>query len=251
MQGRINSANSLGGKWAPAVNEPVILQFSHHPGAWERQLQRRYTNPLLRGTAVTLSQADVNAAQQQDETALEQFRLDFHALLQQAVALEANVDSEVILELKSNVDQLYDHCCTLAGDRTTEKGALNKLLAVLMKSVWNGAGNDVQARTELEQEETARRLHHELLEYPFIADMLQPESPLEADGLVSALLGEVDAVVQAVVPLFDEAQLFAMLDEGRQLLAGLAQTDGAWLDGERRMQLIEAALAQGEQPRLN
>ena len=55
-----------------------------------------------------------------------------------------------------------------ADDQTPNKEAIQKLVTVIMRAVWRGAGNDSLAQQELEQEEEARRTHYALLEYPRI-----------------------------------------------------------------------------------
>ena len=118
------------------------LQFSPAPGPRERQLRRKYQNPLFGPLGNHITQEDVNAARQEDQTALQEFLQDFQALIQEAVDLKPNTESEIILDLKERLDQCYTRCCAMPGKHEEIKVAINKLIQVIMQAVRQGAVND-------------------------------------------------------------------------------------------------------------
>ncbi len=199
------------------------LLFNKLPGYYESQIKRRYQNKLLK-TDKNITQDDVNAAHQQDLQEIEQFRNDFTELMNRAIELEEKSESDVILQLKEDIDKLYEHCCGLAGDTSAYKKGLKKLMKVVMQAVWQGAGNDPTAHEELTQEEVARAQHYELLDIPLIPHLLRPDSQIQPEELVGVILGEEVEHAQHILSLFDHEHLVDLQKQAETLLA---EHDGA------------------------
>ena len=195
----------------------MMLRFSAKPGFWERHIQRKVENPRLFSAAKVAQQADVEAAWQRDQQELARFQADFKQLLEDMVALQGAVDTDVILQLKERIDRLYIHS---KGDANlaSEAEALLKLHAVVMMAVMRASADDPLAREEIEQEQAAHAMHLRLLEYPLTAHLLRADSPIAGDELVPILLGESLATLRAVLGMFDPAQLVALCGDARSLL---------------------------------
>lgn len=190
------------------------LYFSVSPGCWERYLQRKYQNPALFPEDEPLSQQRINEAQRQDDSERIAFTQDFNELLAKVVNLKAQEDSEVILELKDRIDRLYEHCSGLGGDYMAEKAGLKKLNGLIMNAIRSTATLDEHAMAELEKESQARETHFHLLEYPLIAHLLRPDTPISKEEIVPTLLCEEEGALRAAMSIFDE--------EHRQLLRDMA-----------------------------
>lgn len=210
------------------------LVFQPRPGRHERQLKRRYRNPLF-GERQTLSLDELKVARVEDQNELEVYIKDLKALFDDAAKMEAHVESDVVLSLKERCDKLFEQGNGLGVDLDKELDALQRLTQVIMKVVWQGAGNDAQARSELEQEEQARVEHYRLLAFPLIADLLSPESVIKEEDLLPVLLSEDEQEVREALRLFDPAQRQALLDQAQSLLAGLEQDAAAY---EERLALF-------------
>lgn len=191
------------------------------PGRRERHLLRRRDNPLFPPDRRLVTGAHLAAARAADVAEEAAFREDFAALLSQASTLSGQVDSAVVLELKERADRLYEQCRGLGGDHQAEEQGLNRLLAVLMRAVRAGAGDDPQALDELAQEEVAREYHQRLLCEPLIADLLHPDSPVHEDELVATLLSASPGAWAAALEVFPPEQVRAILERASHLLAGL------------------------------
>lgn len=214
------------------MSDNEVHFFHPRPGPRERHLKRRYRNPLFGDDAV-VTQDEVIAARRADREDMDQFVKDVKVLFDQAAHLPPNVESDVILGLKSRCDQLFEHSCRFGVDLGKEQQALKRLTEVIMKAVWQGAGNDTQARGELEQEEVARAEHYRLLEHKLIVDLLSPESPIQEDHLVATLLSESEEAVERALQLFEPAHRAAMLSQAGELLDQLDRNGvetGRWRD---------------------
>lgn len=205
-------------------------QFSPRPGAHERQLVRCADNPLFPAKRRQVIQIEVTQAQRRDAEEASAFQTDFHTLLQRAIELDPQADSDVILALKEDLDHAYERCCGLGGDRREVKAALRKLLEPVMQAVRRGAANDPAALANLREEELARAAHFQLLELPFIADILRPDSPIGPDELIPSLLSESTESVAAALELFDTDHLIVLCRDARALLESLPQSglESAW-----------------------
>lgn len=192
------------------------LYFSAHPGCWERYLQRKYSNPALFPDREPLTQQAINEAQRKDEAERLTFTQDFNQLLEQVVHLKPKEDSEIILELKDRIDRLYETCSGLGGDYMAEKAGLKKLNGLIMNAIRSTATLDAVALTELEKETLARESHFQLLEYPLIAHLLRPDTPITKEEIVPTLLCEEESALRAAMSIFDQ--------EHRTLLSEMALT---------------------------
>jgi hypothetical protein len=196
-------------------------QFSLYPGAQERQLIRCADNPLFPPQRRHVIQVEVNDAQRRDANEAVAFQSTFRALVQRAIELSPQEDSEVILKLKEDLDRAYEQSCGLPGDSSDIKAALKKLLDIVMRAVWSGAADDPAAQANLREEEEARAIHFQMLEEVLVADMIRPDSPIGPDELAATLLSESESAVAAATDLFDDNQLASICRSGGELLQSL------------------------------
>jgi len=209
-----------------------ILEPSENPGSYERHLNRKCNNPIFAENQTEINQETMLEAQQKDHDILLIFNTEFQAALDQTVNLKANVESDELLKLKENLDKLYEKASTVADDQSDNKEALTKLVAVIMASIRNGAGTDVQAHQELDQEDAARDAHYNMLETHLVADLLDPDSAIHKDELVPTLLSAEKDQLAPVIHLFDEGQLNIIVRDGEALINTL---------GRQKVDIREAA----------
>lgn len=187
-------------------------------GMYERHLQGKDGNPLFNVPVIEYSAETLLQARQRDSEEFHDFHKEMQSVIQQAIELDANVESEVVLELRGKLDQLYARCSSFGTSCNEHKQNIRKLIDLVMKAVWQAAGNDPQARTELEQEEMARQQHFRLLEYPLVADLLRPDTPIESNELIPTLLCAENDELEAVMWMFDSGQLQQICNETESLL---------------------------------
>lgn len=197
----------------------MSLIFSSHPGARERHLQRQYKNPLFSSEQREFDEQRLSGARFMDEKEQEEFFQIFHQLLEDVAQLKPNEGSEVMLDLKSRLDQCYEQCSGLGGEHENEKQAIIKLVAVIMNAVWKGAEGDAEAEINLKEEELARNTHYQLLKYPLVADLLRAKSPIAPDQLIPTLLSESQQAVNAALSLFDQEQIASLHQQAKELLS--------------------------------
>lgn len=190
------------------------MQFIEFPGAHERQLQRKYNHAALfslNDNAITTDA--IMIARQQDSDEVEQFMNSFRQVVEKAVSLKPNEQSDVILKLKEELDQHYEQCCSLQGDMTKIKQALKTLLAAIMSAVRSGAGNDITAQTKLDEEDKARAEHYRLQEIPFLADLMRNEPSIPASELGLTLLTEPMNILTEALDLFTAQQIATLITD--------------------------------------
>ncbi len=191
---------------------------SENPGAHERHLIRRHENVLFGERASEVSSDSLQQNQKIDHDILQQFMLEFREVVSKAVALKPNEDSEIILAVKDQLDKLYASSVSIADDQTRVQESIKKLVAVVMQSVRKGASQDPQALQELAQEDAAREANYAFLESKLVADILDPESPIENDDLLPTLLCAEKDDLALATQLFDLEQISFLLEQGKQLL---------------------------------
>jgi len=206
------------------------IPFSELPGRHERHYRRRLDNPLFARPA-TLGEEELLEAQRLDHEELLAFISELRQVVQRAVELKPNEESEVILKLKEDLERLYETSAGLADDQEGNQQAIRQLLAVIMRSITANAAGDALAEQELDMEAQARSLHFDLLRTPLVADLLHPQSLIGADQLAATLLSEPAEAVQAALQLFDPAQREQLAVEAQALLQEVdpqRQNTAAW-----------------------
>ena len=203
----------------------MILKPSENPGSYERHLIRRNKNVLFGDRQTGMTQDEQMEAQQKDHDTLLSFTTEFQEVLEATVELKPNSDSDIVLKLKERLDKLYEASCVVPDEQTEIRGHIQKLLEIIMSSVRTGAGNDTKAHQELDQEETARKAHFEMLETSLIADLLNPDSPIAQEDLVPTLLSAEKEDLAPAVQLFDENHLMLIVREGTALLNDLEASE--------------------------
>jgi uncharacterized protein YfiM (DUF2279 family) len=227
----------------------MIFQKSEHPGSAERHLLRRVENALFGDAKTELTDDTLVDAQRLDHDDLLAFHAAFKEALNETLNLQSNVESDVVLALKDRLERIYEQACRVGDDQTETKEAIKKLLMVIMGSIRQGAGNDMQAHQELDQEEQARETHFALLQSQLVADLLNPETMIEAEHLVPTLLSTDKDELATVLQIFDEAQLVLMLKEADDLIEALAAKGIAYesaIENLAFMQGYLGFLAQGK-----
>jgi len=225
----------------------VDMLFSKMPGRHERLLKRKYNNPLFGETSI--EPFDIQDARREDSAEVETFIEEFRSIVQQVTELEPNADVELILKLKESLDKAYEMSAGLAGDQAEVRDMIKRLLAMMMQSMWKAVGNDATGISKLEMEEQARQAHFALLEHPFIADLLAPDSIIDEALMVPSLLSEPADTALLAVQLFDPAQQLLVYQQGAELLKGLDETNERVMNALQRLQDIAKIMeATNQQP---
>ncbi|SEH04541.1 hypothetical protein [Candidatus Venteria ishoeyi] len=233
----------------------MSLYFSEYPGCWERNLQRRYNNPLFsiilsadnnneNTTPVHIDQPLVNEAQRKDEAERIQFTEDFNALLEQVVHLKSKEQSELIFDLKDKIDRLYEYAAGLGSDFSAEKAGLKKLNLLIMQSIQQSGEHDPKALEEIKKETQARTLHFNLLEYPLVAHLLRPDTPIHPEDLVPTLLSEEESSLRAAMSLFDPEHCQIICDTALALIQQLEQAGKEVSNARIRLAMMAQSLSQ-------
>ena len=216
------------------------VPFSERPGRHERHFRRKLGNRLMPcPLPEEYDKADLLEVQRLDHEELLQFLAGLRDTVGRAASLQPREESQVVLDLKAELEKMYETACGLADEQGGNKSAIRQLIAVIMDKIREGAGEDALAAQELAQEEAARTTHFRLLEYPLIADLLHPQSLVASNELVGVLLTDPENEVAEALALFDRAQLQAIYEEA----AGLLEETGLSASYAQRLSLLTKALS--------
>lgn len=220
----------------------MTMNFSQSPGPHERHLKRRLLNPLFPLPENELTQQDIEKAQQMDEKDLLSFMTHFQSVVQKSVELGGNNESDIVLEIKEQLDECYATSCAMAGDHSALKIAIKKLIVAIMTAIRKGASDDPVALKKLDEEDVAREMYNELHERKLIADLMLENSPILENELTPTLLNEEADDLDAALQLFDAEQLDLIVKDSKILLEELRinghEIPHAW----ERFQQIKLAL---------
>nr|CAA6799719.1 MAG: Unknown protein [uncultured Thiotrichaceae bacterium] len=218
----------------------MIIKPSDFPGSHERHLLRKANNPLFEERQIELDDEALMNAQGLDHDLLVAFMTEFRELLHQTTNLSGNVESDTVLGIKDRLDRAYETASAVADDQTHARQAISKLLGTLMVAVRQGAGDDAHAQQELDQEDSARDAHFQLMESQLVADLLNPDSVITAEELVATLLSSDKDDILLAVQLFDISQLEVLIGQGVQLLERLPEPHaGSKAESEQKLVLIQ------------
>ncbi len=205
----------------------TAIPFSERPGRHERHFRRKLDNPLFPRPIQEWSENDLLEVQRLDHEELIAFLQSLRRLVKQAVELKPNEETQVILDLKAELEKHYEQACSLADQQEGNKQAIRQLVEVIMNTIRRNAAGDPLAEQELAEEELARRTHFELLEHALVADLLHPDSLIEADELAAVLLTDEESQVLAAWGLFDQEQQRLLLAQMREIVTARSGVDEA------------------------
>ena len=195
----------------------MSFSFSALPGAYERHFMRAQKHPQLFPQFDCTSQ-QLLLDQQQDQQEAESFQQDLIQLIQKVVDLENQTDSQILLDIKAELEQAYTLACSLSRDQTQNKQAIARLIDVIIQTIEQYRDpNDQLALKELEMEKQAREIHFNMIENPTIADLLREEPPFEQESLLAVLLSEEEASFMQCLSLFDDDQIVNLIEQGIEL----------------------------------
>ncbi|BAO45392.1 hypothetical protein [Thiolapillus brandeum] len=212
------------------------VPFSERPGRYERHFRRKLDNALFPRPLVNWSEDDLLEVQRLDHEELMAFLQSLRHLVRRAVELKPNEETQVILDLKAELEKHYEQACGLADQQEGNKQAIRQLVEVIMNTIRRNAVGDSLAEQELAEEELARSTHFELLEHPLVADLLHPDSLIEADELAAVLLSDEECQVLAAWKLFDDEQRQWLLSEMGEKLKGETVSNPVF---EQRLALLQ------------
>lgn len=221
----------------------MTMNFSPAPGPHERHLKRRLLNPLFPKPEKDVNQEDVDNAQRKDEEALMSFMMHFQSVVQKTTELGGNSESDVVLEIKEQLDECYATSCSMPGDHGNLKIAIKKLITAIMAAIRKGAADDATALKKLDEEDVARELHNELHERKLIADLMLENSPILENELTPTLLNEDADDLEAALPLFSAEELDLIVKSAQALLEDLRKGGHEIPHAWERFQQIKQALA--------
>lgn len=200
---------------------------SEFPGGFERHCLRLIRHAYLFSNV--LGEVDespkelLKRAIAKDSAYADAFYKQFEAVLERVVALKPSEDTEIVLEVKAELDRLYTVSGSVGGDQQKVKEALTRLINLTMQTIKRAAGDkDVHAVKELQDEEDARTLHFKLLESLLVADLLNSHVDtgifIPHEALIPTLLSTEKTVLADVVQLFDLEQVLVIIDNAEELL---------------------------------
>ena len=220
----------------------MTMNFSHAPGPHERHLKRRLLNPLFPKPEKEVTQEDVDNTQRKDEEALMSFMTHFQSVVQKTTELGGNSESDIVLEIKEQLDECYATSCSMPGEHSNLKMAIKKLISAIMAAIRKGAAGDATALKKLDEEDSARELHNELHERKLIADLMLENSPILENELTPTLLNEEPDDLEAALPLFSIEELDLIAKSAQTLLENLRQDGHEIPHAWERFQQIKQAL---------
>lgn len=215
-----------------------MLNFHTQPGPHERQLRRKYENPLL-ASGQGISQIDVDKAREQDQAELEAFLDDFRQSVEQAANLDSRAEADDILAIKARLEQLYPRACGQMGESGAFKSALQRLITAITQALLKAAGNDQESLSRIHEDIENSELHLKISEFPLVADLLSNEEIVPANELAATLLGEESESLSAALLIFGPEQLQKIIETSKQLLAGNPQALSQHPEFQQRLELIE------------
>lgn len=216
---------------------PLIL------GPRERHLHRRLASCLF---ADEPTEADLVAARSADGEERDAFLDDTRDLVQRAVDLKPNEETDVVLALRGELDRAYVIGCSLGLREDRLLFGLQRLIEVIGDVLRRTAGDDPLAQRELDDEARARQSHYTLLKHELVADLMRPDSPVEADDLVPTLLSASEEALAAALWLFDPEHIQSLVSDGETLLEERRGAGCNTAPHEGRLAQLRAASPSGD-----
>jgi hypothetical protein len=199
------------------------IPFSEYPGRHERHFRRKIKNPLFPRPIDSYSDDDLLEVQRLDHEEIIEFITRLRTYVEQAVNLKPTEESDKVLDLKAELEKLYETACRIGDQQDNNKAAIRDLLKIIMQTIRQHAGGDSKAESEIEQEGLAREQHFAMLDHYLVADLIDPESLIMEDELPAVMLSEDIEQVGLALTLLSEEQRFLLAADAESLAKNLDQ----------------------------
>ena len=199
------------------------IPFSEYPGRHERHFRRKIKNPLFPRPINSYSDDDLLEVQRLDHEEIIEFITQLRAYVDQAVNLKPTEESDKVLDLKAELEKLYETACRVGDQQDNNKSAIRDLLKIIMQTIRQHAAGDSKAESEIEQESLAREQHFAMLDRYLVADLIDPESLIMEDELPAVMLSEDIEQVALALTLLSEEQRFLLAADAESLAKNLDQ----------------------------
>ncbi|MEJ2213218.1 MAG: hypothetical protein P8Y20_03920 [Gammaproteobacteria bacterium] len=199
------------------------IPFSEYPGRHERHFRRKIKNPLFPRPIDSYSDDDLLEVQRLDHEEIIEFITRLRTYVEQAVNLKPTEESDKVLDLKAELEKLYETACRIGDQQDNNKAAIRDLLKIIMQTIRQHAGGDSKAESEIEQEGLAREQHFAMLDHYLVADLIDPESLIMEDELPAVMLSEDTEQVGLALTLLSEEQRFLLAADAESLAKNLDQ----------------------------
>lgn len=196
-------------------NSPA-LKWRKNPGCFERQLQRRYNNPLFPKEKRIVTNADLESARQKDIIENEELHKNIELLLKKGpVVLTSNINdlSEYRKEICEQIEKIIELGCE-NDDSWLSLWILRSRIIEQYKFL--SIGND-QALEALAKATNFEENYLSNFYIPFIAQMQRKDSPIVADGIVESLLSEDVESIRMVLNTMDNDHKLLLKNEAARL----------------------------------
>ena len=224
----------------------MSIMVSQFPGAYERQYLRQLNASEL--FSVESDELLFVQAKANDQALVEPFMSELQLVLERAVALKPNEEGDVLLEVKADLDRLYNASCSLPEDQSDIQKYIANLIETIMGSIRKGAEDDDRALLELSEETQARKAHFELLESTLVSDLLSDQSVIPAEQLLPTLLSAEKSDLAQAIQLFDAEQTKQLINQGHTLTGDTAgRSPDILLSAAENLAFIEGYLVFLEQ----
>ena len=192
--------------WSTSKRD-IRLQWSDHPGCFERHLQRKYKNPLFPPEARIVTQEQIDTAREKDRLEAEEFREQIGTALKPLKDLTAEnraIPTTVLFNCRRRIDELFHRAAQLGGNLSQERGKLRKMQSIVTEMV---ASLPLKAELRQEWSEAVAmktQFQNQFENNCFLAQALRSDSPITSGEFAAALLTEEPEVIRTVVELLDQ-----------------------------------------------
>lgn len=178
-----------------------VWQWSAHPGAHERHLQRRHNNPLFTEDRRHVTVSEVYYARLRDVQAIEEVRRGLVEVHEELKKGDLPYPWHPYLNgLREQIDELTDRVLSAGGDAHLEKAAASMRANIL--EVWRIAlGADAEGIASLDKAEAGHN-EHRAVRTPWTQQVTSAAKPIPEEEVTCSLLCEsVEDIEKAVAYL--------------------------------------------------
>lgn len=190
------------------------LEFSENPGFFERHLRRKHNNPLFPEQDRLVTQEQIEAARERDQSDVFELKARFIDLLSDVQETPEHATGDHIGRLREAIDDLLHRAAEIGGDADAIRDSLSELRDTLI-DIWREGvrGNEVSLRA-LDDAERMHREYHEIFNTPFLAQVQR----IPSEDVIPAMLSEPPETIRKVMSLFEGEKRATIVREASGLL---------------------------------
>jgi hypothetical protein len=187
-----------------AEEKSMALNWSEHPGCFERHLQRKYGNPLFPPDARAVTQEQVDLARLIDWAEAEEVRQRFLSLAGRIAKAPESVPYAEALDVRKAIDDLLARAAEIGGPLKDDVPEFFRMYELAVQEMLAALHDKPDLAEQLRFALAVSTEKRKRFNNPFVAQLERKDTPIRPEEVIPSLLSETPETIRLMVEMVSD-----------------------------------------------